>query len=124
MDMNQERRSEIWLQNIADDDCGVIALQALTRRSREDVEELAKECYTPGSGTDRLRLANLLTKIGLAPSHVGMEDRATPATFAIEHEDGRYLLFTKGHVMALIDGDLHNSTGSWSDPLQEVWRVK
>lgn len=122
--LSAERRSEIMLTNIDTSDCGVIALQAVTGLGRRESEELLTEKgYRPKVGTPRGALEQSLKALGYTVRSIRPDYRDTPATFSITHEYGRYLVYTEDHVMALVDGDLHNSRGSWRAPIQGIMEV-
>lgn len=125
MALTPERRSEIMLTNISESDCGVIAIQAVAGVSRERAERLCKEhgSYEPNRGTPRGGLERVLDYLGV--EFVEVEDyyNATPATLACEHPYGSYLVYVERHVMALVDGDLHNSRGHWRTPVDGLTRL-
>ena len=124
--LSPERKSEITLTNITMTDCGVIALQAVTglKRARAEAVAIDQAGYRPGHGVTRGGLNRALEKMGWKVDLVATErDRFTVATFAMDHEYGTYLLYTEQHVMAMIDGDVHNSKGTWRAPLEEAYKL-
>lgn len=131
--LSAERRSEILLTNISKDDCGVIAFQAVTGRPREEAMEIMLASgYEPGKGTDSNGVELALKQLGYKVEPVpAPEVLDTAATFALAHEYGTYVVHvvgrrgqkTYGHVMALLDGDLHNARGFFGDPVVGVSKV-
>lgn len=120
----RQKRSEIWLTNIESDDCGVIAIQAITALPRDEAEALAYEFgYRANAGILPGGVASALKSIGYTIKRAQVERRETPATFALSHERGVYLIHVDAHVMALVDGDLHNSRGSWHKPIMSIEQV-
>lgn len=116
--LTPEQRSEILLTNIDKADCGVIAFQAITGLCREAAEvKMEARGYSKTEGTPRGTVEAALKaegyKIEARPLFDG-GGRETAATFALTHEYGTFLIYTERHVMALVDGDLHNSRGHWS----------
>jgi len=133
--LTQAQRSEIWLTNIDTSDCGVIALQAVTGWSRKRAErELRKYGGYPSKetgGTPRGGIELALAANGVETESYPWAKTDTVATFALRHDYGRFLIYVtherngerSGHVMALVDGDLPNSKGSWHDSPDQVTRV-
>lgn len=123
--ISPERRSEIMFQNVGTSDCGVIALQAITGLTRDEAMKVAVELagYQEGVGVWRGRLNAALDKLGYKVEKIGINHGDTPATFAVTHEYGVFLLYTDGHVMVLREGDLLNAKGEWRAPLEEAHRV-
>jgi hypothetical protein len=125
----RELRSDIFLENIEEADCGLIAIQAVTGMKRAAVERLAEEEFKGRTGMRRGSIEELLLQAGYSCETLAVDPRLeTPATFSLTHEWGRFLLYTnspegKGHVQALVEGDLHNARGSWSCPLLAVTKV-
>lgn len=121
--LTPEQRSEILLTNIDTSDCGVIALQAITGRKRKPMEALAKKNgYSPTTGAPRGCLEKALESIGYRTRKLDPRGE-TPATFSMTHENGLYLIYTEGHVMALVEGDLHNSRGNWRLACESITEV-
>lgn len=122
--LTPEQRSEITLRNIGGSDCGIIAVMALTELSRTKSERLCKDKgdWVEGEGISRIGLK-------LALCHAGYTCTLTPcegdtaATFSLTHEYGKYLIFTEGHVAALVEGNLYNSRLGSHSPVEEVYRV-
>jgi hypothetical protein len=112
------------LSNITGSDCGVIAFQAITRQSRSESERLCREAgdYQDGEGISRLGMQLALRRVGFKADLVYVPGE-TVAVFAATHEYGTYLLFTDGHVMALIEGDLYNGRTEGRAPVEEAYRV-
>lgn len=131
MTLSREQRSEIYLTNIDTSDCAVIAIQAVTGLSRHEAEELAlRHGYVPAEGCVDKRpgmprggINEALKRYGFTLRRITPDPGDTPATFSLCHEDGRYLVYIDKHVMALVEGDLHNSRGCWSDPVEEIYEV-
>lgn len=122
--LSPEERSEILLSNIDQKDCGVIAVQAITKLSRPTALKLMLERgYDPATGTKRGIIERLLTSVGFRCEYRPEETRGTPATFATTNEYGLWLVYVERHVMALVEGDLHNSRGHWHSRLDGVTRV-
>ena len=123
--LNPARKSEITFENIELKDCGVVALQAVTRlRRQQAVELLSEHGYSPDTGTTRGGLEKALDELGIGWELMDLDPTDTVATFALRHEWGRFLVYVEGHVMGLIDGDLYNSRGHWHDRLSSVTRIK
>lgn len=121
--LTPEQRSEILLSNIATSDCGVIAFQAVTKAKRPVAErEMKRAGYKPETGTPRGAIEKALRKRGYKTKDAP-DFRQTPATFASTHEYGVYLVYTDRHVMALVEGDLHNSRGHWHSPVEAITEV-
>jgi hypothetical protein len=126
--LTPEERSGILLTNILPYDCGVIALQAITRIPRVRAEELLTVHGYDEEGTPREALPTVLRAHGYKVNRdVPFQRHETAATFTTTHEYGTYLVFTNSargrHVMALIDGDLHNSRSHWHSSVDEVMEV-
>lgn len=121
------QRSEILLTNIAEKDCGVIALQALTGWRRRTAERrLAKAGYTELMGTPRGALETALQAAGYSCDHRRVDPNVpkdTAATFTLTHEYGLWLVYVENHVMAVVEGDLHNSRGYWHAPVEAYTAV-
>jgi hypothetical protein len=124
--LTPEERSDILLRNIDTSDCGVIALQAITSAGRAVCDAAAKEHanYRPGVGTPRGGLEKTLRRMGYRTQPVDPDPHDSVATFALRNEYGVFLIYTDKHVMALVEGDLHNSVGSWSRPIEAITLVK
>lgn len=124
MALSPERRSEITFGNVTSDDCGVVALQAVADLKRaEAMAALLGKGYEPGEGTTRGSVEEALRALGIdcyTSYDIGGE---TPASFALDHDSGSYLLYISGHIMALVEGDLHNARGFWNAPLVKAVRV-
>lgn len=113
--LSPERRSEILFQNIDTSDCGVIAIQAVTGWRRETAEKrMLKAGYSKEGGAPRGTLEKVLAAHGFKNVVYRKVDprepQATPATFAMVHEYGLWLVYVESHVMALVDGNLHNAS--------------
>lgn len=122
--LTPEERSEISLRNIGSSDCGVIAIQAITGIKRSEAEDLAvANGYVTGIGTARGGINKALQKAGYRLEPV-IATRETPATFALTHEYGKYLIYVDAHVMALVDGDLYNGEGSWHSRVEEIYAIQ
>lgn len=124
--LSDERKSEITLTNISTSDCGVVALQAVTGLSRAEAEAVATEKaeYKHGVGVPRGALNRCLRELGFELEYVaGQSAGFTTATFAMDHEYGTYIVYTDAHVMALIDGNPHNSKGSWHEPVELAYKL-
>jgi hypothetical protein len=122
--LSPEERSEIMLSNITGSDCGVIAFQAITGMDRVESERLCREAgdYQDGEGISRYGMQLALRRVGYKAEPVYVS-RETTAVFSLGHEYGTYLLFTDGHVMALIDGDLYNGRTEGRAPVEEAFRI-
>lgn len=122
--LSPEQRSEIMLSNITNSDCGIIAIQAITQMSRAESERLCREAgdHQDGEGISRLGLIFALRRVGYTCQPT-LAERETAAVFATTHEYGTFLVFTDGHVMALVEGDLHNGRSDWHAPVEEAYRV-
>lgn len=122
--LTPEERSSITLTNILKSDCGVIAIQAVSGLPRKAAELLAKRHgYTPTGGTPRGGIDAALAERGFVLTPVEYEPKETAASFACRHEYGTYLIYVDEHVMALVEGDLHNSRGAWHDRVEEIKEV-
>lgn len=124
--LTPEERAAYLHSNLDTSDCGVIAIQALTGLPYHEAEGLARRYgYVPGEGTPRGGIDKALQEHGMEVTAVFVDMlRDTPATFALKHEYGTYLLYTDKHVMAIIEGDLMNARGCWGKPLEAARRVK
>lgn len=125
--LSDQQRSEIMLTNITEADCGVIAYQAVTGSKRPEAERLCIELggYAPGKGIHRGGLNRALAAAGYSLTLSANErDGFTVATFVFSNEYGKFLIYTHNHVMALIEGDCHNSRGDWHSPIEEAFRVE
>jgi hypothetical protein len=112
------------LSNIDTSDCGVIAIQAATKMNRDSAFKLASDYgYAAGVGIDRGAIETALVSIGWTCEPMDVYRNATPATFAMSHEYGLYLVYVDKHVMALVNGDLHNGKGSWGQPIEQVTKI-
>lgn len=123
--MTPERRSEIWLNNIESKDCGVIAIQAITCLPRSEAELLARAFgYNPSSGIHPRGVEEALEANGYDIVTANYEGH-TAATFALTHEYGVYTVHVDGHVMALVEGDLHNAKTNkfWHMPVIDASRI-
>lgn len=129
--LSPERRSEILFTNIGDSDCGVIALQAVAGISRKKAERVLRKHGWDEFGTPRGGLEAAAVELGFKVKQRPVI-RETPATFSAAHEYGSFFIYvtTKtlkgeygGHVMALVNGDLHNSKGSWRIPCEQITEV-
>ena len=134
MPLSKEERSDVLLSNIDKDDCGVIAIQAVTKLGRTRCMELALLAgYKPGEGTPPDGIEPMLAdELDYKVEQVEVERGETAATFSMRNEYGIYLVHVQGqdrkgraygHVMALVEGDLYNSRGFFGDPVAEVWKV-
>ena len=111
--LTPEERSEVLLGNIDTSDCGVIAIQAVTSLRRADAERACERYgYHSGVGMDRAGQIGLLVKLGYSVELIEPDLGDTPATFAMTHDRGTYLLWTDGHVQTLKEGDLYNAVFS------------
>jgi hypothetical protein len=105
-------------------DCGVIAIQAVTGYKRSFARKLANAVgYNPDKGMKRGTIEEALIKRGFKVNCYAPRPGTTPATFAVSHESGSYLIYIESHVMALVEGDLHNSRGSWRMPVDQITEV-
>lgn len=122
--LTPEQRSEITFTNIDTSDCAVVAVQAITRLPRKDVEDLMSlNGYHKVTGTPRSGTHKALHSLGFKLRELETDRTDTPATFAMSHERGLYLIHIKQHVMALVEGDLHNSRGHWGSPVEQILEV-
>jgi hypothetical protein len=124
--LSPERKSEIMLQNITRSDCGVIACQYLTGLPRQRAYELCVSIghYEEGLGIERGRLNLVLQQIGYKLTLMPTSHNETVATFALNHEYGSFLIYTKDHVSAMVEGDLRNAKGDWHAPIEEAYKVE
>lgn len=126
MALTPEQEQEITLRNIGTSDCAVAALMAVTGWPRLKAEPLLEAGgYRSDTGAPRGSIELALEQGG---REALVQDRAgwhgdTPATFSMTHDVGLYLLYVEGHVMALVDGDLHNAVHRWGRPLDGVTLV-
>jgi hypothetical protein len=128
--MTDEERARIFRANIKDNDCGVIAAMTLADVTYEEAEGaviLASQNsergeYIPGvTGTWRENLwaaIELLT--GGEMVEVEVPYNSTPSSFAMERPSGLFTVHVSKHVMALADGDLHNSRSFWGYPVEAI----
>lgn len=125
MAVSDEQRSEVLLQNIDTSDCGIVALQAITGWTRAQAEARAGQRYAKGTGMMRGTIEATLREHGWVCAQVPRTEQQgeTPGTWAFMHEAGMWLVYTERHVMALVDGDLHNSRGHWHRPVEGIVRV-
>jgi len=132
--LTPEKKAEILHANIGSSDCGVIAIQAITGKSYKVCERAAKKFgYSPDGGAPRGSLEKALEHLGYKTKVIQPGAGDTPATYSIMNEYGSFLIYvtTKsaktgeygGHVMALVDGDLHNSKGSWRCAVEQITEV-
>jgi len=123
--VTNERQSEILLQNLDYRDCGIVAIQALTGLPRKNALKLAIEesGYDPEIGIYRGDLERSFRAVGYTVSNYPLEPGTSVASFAIENERGSFIVYIEKHVMALVDGDLFNSRGSWFDQVEMVKKV-
>lgn len=112
------------LSNITESDCGVIACQAVTGLSRAEAERLCRERgdYEDGQGISRAGLSLALMSVGYKVEPVSCAGD-TAATFSMAHEYGKYLIYTEGHVEALVEGDLYNTRRGSHKRVEEAFRV-
>lgn len=124
--ISDERRSEITFDNIAQSDCGITALQAVCGLPRREAEELLTREgeYTPNVGTPRGGVEAAALAAGFAVEPVAFDPSDTAATFSLRNEYGRFLVYTEGHVMALVEGELYNARGSGRMPVTGASRVR
>jgi hypothetical protein len=124
--LSPERQSEIKLQNIDESDCGVIAIQALTHLPRSEAMAAAvKDAgYRDGFGVFRAGMKRALENLGYRCERIKPDPGETVAVFAIRHEYGYYMIHTDGHVMALVEGDLHNGRSDWHSPVEAAYKVE
>jgi hypothetical protein len=135
MSITPEQKSEIFLTNANSTDCAVVMIQALTGVSRHWAEKVARTLgYIPderGMSRPFQRLAiEKITNLNVCDlpisrmvQVVGVEGETGP-TFAGNHSQGRYAIYIKNHVAALVDGDLTNlAKRDWRAPLEEVWKL-
>lgn len=124
--LTPEQRSEVVLTNISSADCGVVAAQAVTRLNRAETEKLVTEYgdYKHGIGISRGAMVRALKHAGYKLTHVPQDHGETAAVFACRCEYGMYIVFTSNHVMALVEGDLHNSRGDWHAPVELAYKVE
>lgn len=123
--LDEKRRSEILHHNISTSDCGVVAVQAITGCGYDAaLAALEAHGYEDGVGTPRGGCEKALQDLGWkAELHPIETSTETPATFAVTHEYGRFLIYVEGHVMALVEGGLMNGRGSWGKRVEAVVRV-
>jgi hypothetical protein len=124
--LTPERKSEIMLQNISTSDCGVIAAQAVTGLNRQKcVDACTKDGdYQEGQGIARGGLNRTLLALGYKLTMIRLDPHETVATLAMRCEYGKFLVYTDGHVSALIDGYPHNARGDWHTPVEEAYKVE
>ncbi len=121
--MDEETKSEVFLKNISDDDCGVIAFQAITGMSRKRSERVLKHAYVKGVGTFRSALLAALEDHGyVATDKEVMPGEHTLALFASTYDNGVYLIWVVGHVCVLRNGDLLNAS-DWNDVIENIEEV-
>lgn len=122
--LTPEERSDITLTNIDKADCGVIAIQAVTGLPRRAAEMLAaRHGWTKSGGIMRPGVDLALAERGYSLKPIVPEPGETAATFAVRNEYGKFIIYVDAHVMALIDGDLHNSRGAWHDRVEEIKEI-
>lgn len=126
MTLSADDKSEIFLTNVFSDDCGVIAIQAITGVSRSVAMSAAQdEGYTKdGEGMPTKGVLNAIAKLTgkIMVEQDDLDDyfQETVATYCAAHDDGVYLLFTKHfnprrperagyHFVTLRDGDPYNA---------------
>jgi len=123
--MNDQERSSIFHENVNKADCSVIAIQAVTGWTYPEAEALAlRHGYGGGAesgkgmwrGQIEIALGEAGYKMRGVPVEYGME---TVATFAMDHPNGIYLLYTHGHVGVMVDGDVFNEFGAAINSLLE-----
>ena len=118
--MDEETKSEVFLKNISDDDCGVIAFQAITGMSRKRSIQALKRAYVEGVGTFRSALMLALADRGYEfEEKEVMPGEHTLALFASTYDNGVFMLWVEGHVCILRDGDTLNFS-DWNDVLEHV----
>lgn len=125
--LTPQQRSEIFHDNTKRADCTVIALQSITGMSYQTAEkEALAHGYgggdEGGKGMKRGNLEDVLRSLGYKTERI-LEQGDTPATFAMDHPHGKYLLYTWGHVGALVDGDLLNFHNAWNGRLEMATKV-
>ena len=121
--MDAELKSEVFLTNVTDDDCGVIAFQAVTGASRKRSMELLKEAYVAGVGTARSRLMQALLNCGYEFEAKEVQPgEHTVALFASTYDYGTYMIWVENHVTVLRDGDLLNA-GGWNDVIYHIDKI-
>lgn len=122
--LTPEQKSEIMLSNIDTSDCGVIAIQAVAGIGRAEAEKVAMNFgYRPGHGTPRGGIDSAVRSLGYRVESVEIDPGETAATFAVTNDYGRFLVYTDGHVMGLVEGNLTNSRGQWRERVEAVKRV-
>jgi|SRR6185437_5867310 len=127
--LSKEERSEILLSNIGGADCAVVALQAAIGLSRPEAVKLAKEHGWKEDGDDAgmytHSIIEALRATGRKITRLRLDQHSqTAAVFALQHEYGTFVIFTPGHVAALVDGNLYNSRSSWSAEVEEAVSVE
>lgn len=121
--MDDELKSEVFLENVSDDDCGVVAFQVITGMSRKRSMRLLGDAYMRGLGMFRSKLIEALTDQGYElESKEVQPGEHTAALFASTYDHGTYLLWMESHVAVHRDGDLFNPSG-WNDVISSIHHV-
>jgi len=126
MNSYERIKSEVFRENLEDDDCGVIAAMAVTGLSYEETRELLAPIFratASGRGLYRSDLNALLRTHGWIVQEVEVPYNLTVAMVPDRFTDGHYLIGCPGHLMACVNGELFNSRSKWGAPVDGIAHV-
>lgn len=102
-------------------DCPVQALRWLAGVTADEARDrMEASGWRPELGSNLWQLAVGLSAYGRLDVVAGAGTGGTPRGFARRVPQGRWLLLVDDHVMALVDGELHNAHGWEDEPLTAV----
>ena len=106
-------------------DCGVIALAAVTGVSYTTARAaLRAEGRLPRAPTQGYQLESALRALGFRRSHRHFWVGRTVCTIGKEYPEGRCLVFTRDHVLAMVNSIILDWTEGRRHRVREVWGVK
>ena len=107
------------------DNCVIVALGMISGRRRKEVIDLIDDMGCSRQGATPVEIAMLLDRLGYNWSVQGtMEARTkTPREVSNEKWVGSWLIFTRDHVMPLINGRVTNFNGCGDEPITFVMNI-
>jgi hypothetical protein len=113
------RKSGIVGENVADQ-CSLIALDALLGMDRNEMIQMMVKYGLVENGISPARITLLLDELQIGWKVVKGLRNMTPRELQEQHMQGKYLVFVRGHVMPMLNGQISNFCGHGEEPVTMV----